>query len=155
MRHTRRGLTIIELLTVVAVLGILAGITVPKVQEIRRRADAARVVGAIEVVRHAAYSYNESRNDWPPTTAFGLVPVGLASYLPSGFGFTQPGFTVAWVTLSVVENGQLAEYHTIGVFIQSGPTCQYLHGMLGGGSNPDLTAVCWDGGGQVQLKMDR
>lgn len=155
MRGARRGLTVIELLTVVAILGVVAGISVPRVQEIRRRADAARVVGAIEVVRHAAYSYNESRNDWPPTTAFGLVPVGLGPYLPSGFTFAQPGFTVAWVTLTVLENGQLSEYHTIGVFTQNGYTCQYLNGMLGGESNPDLSTVCWDGGGQVQVKMDR
>lgn len=155
MTRNRRGVTILELLVTMLILAITAGIALPKVQEVRRRGEAAAVVGAIEVVRHAAYSYNESTAQWPPSAAFGVQPAGLAPYLPEGFSFVQPRFSLAWMSLDVLEGGQVREVHTIGASMRDGSTCAYMHGLLGGSANGDVTAVCWGGGGQVQLKMDR
>lgn len=155
MTRNRRGFSFLELITVVAVLGILVGISIPQYQQVRRRADAAKVVGAVHVVRHAAYSYNESTQQWPPAAAFGSTPPGLASYLPSGFSLTQPTFSLAWMSLDVVQDGLTQTTHTIGISVPDGLTCQEVESMLGGSSNADVTALCWAGGGQVQVKVDR
>lgn len=155
MMRGHRGFTLVELITVVAVLGILVGVSIPQYQQVRRRADAAAVVGAVHVVRHAAYSYNESTQEWPPGAAFGRTPPGLAGYLPSGFSLTQPTFSLAWMSLDVVQNGLTETIHTIGISVPDGLTCQEVESMLGGAANADVTAICWPGGGQVQLKVDR
>jgi general secretion pathway protein G len=49
--RSRRGLTIIELLAVVAIIGALATIAIPKVQEAVERAKVARAIGDIRALQ--------------------------------------------------------------------------------------------------------
>lgn len=63
MKNNRKAFTLIELLTVIAIIGILAGIIVPTVGAVRERANVAKTksmfsqwVGAIELYRQE-YGY--------------------------------------------------------------------------------------------------
>lgn len=92
MRRLRRGFTIIELLAVLAIIGILARIGIPRFWEIRRRATAASIVGDMQTIRDAALNYYQDGDVWPPDYAAGVTPIELVKYLPDQFNFTRKGY---------------------------------------------------------------
>lgn len=95
-------MTLIELLTVMAVIGILAGIALPTFRTSVARADAARVVADVRAVRMAAAQYLSQHDALPPNGDWGEVPPEFLAYLPDGFPFDYKGVEYAW---AVVEAG--------------------------------------------------
>lgn len=79
---TRKGFTLVELLTVIVVLAILAGVAVMKYIDLRNAALAAQVASDVHAIRLAAFNYFAEQEDWPPETGAGSVPVGLGPLLP-------------------------------------------------------------------------
>lgn len=99
---SRAGMTLIELLTVMTVIGILAGIAVPTFRTSVARADAARVVADVRAVRMAAAQYISQHDALPPSGDWGDVPDEFRPYLPDGFAFGYKGLEYAW---AVVDGG--------------------------------------------------
>jgi prepilin-type N-terminal cleavage/methylation domain-containing protein len=96
MIRRRRGFTIIELMTVMIVIGLLAGIAVLKYIDLRHRARAVQVAADLETVRLAAYSAWYEHNTWPAEAASGQVPTDLVPYLPGNLSFTNSDYTLDW-----------------------------------------------------------
>ncbi len=155
MKHGNRGFTLIELLTVLVLISVLLGMSIPKYQEVRRKAIAARVVGSVLTVRNAAFQFNEANGTWPPATGAGRVPRGLAPFLPSGFSFRSADGALTW-QMRTIRIGTVRRQ--VGQ-IQSRPTdpavCRNVATALGGSRNPDLTIACTTRGGTVALFVDR
>jgi prepilin-type N-terminal cleavage/methylation domain-containing protein len=96
MSRQREGFTIIELMMVMIVIGLLAGLAVLKYVDLRHRARASQVAAELEAVRIAAYGAWYEHNAWPSDASAGEVPVDLVPYLPQGFTFAQPEYTLDW-----------------------------------------------------------
>lgn len=90
--HGKRGFTIVEILVVMAIVGILAGLAIPNMRTVLMRARATEVAGDFEVVRVAAAQYHADRSSWPSETSLGVVPPELTDYLPPGFTFQGNGY---------------------------------------------------------------
>ena len=93
----RRGWTLIEILTVLAVLGVLSSLAILKYIDLSRTAFAAKITGEFVTVRLAAYNYEaDHREQWPSETGPGVVPPEMAPYLPSGFTFVRGTYDLDW-----------------------------------------------------------
>jgi prepilin-type N-terminal cleavage/methylation domain-containing protein len=93
----RRGWTLIELLTVLVIMGLLASIAILKYIDLSRTAFAAKIAGEFGTVRLAAYNYEADHNNrWPAEVGPGTVPVELIDYLPKGFTFVKSSYLLDW-----------------------------------------------------------
>lgn len=92
----RRGFTFIELLVVVIVLSLLATLALLKYIDLRHRAMSASATADLQAVRLAAYSAWYEHGVWPGEVGAGAVPGGLIPYLPGGFDFSKPEYTLDW-----------------------------------------------------------
>ena len=93
-RKTRGGFTIVELMTVIIILGLLAGISILKYLDLRNQARSAEVAGDFRAVMVAAYNFYADNNGWPPDGSPGVIPPSLVQYLPSSFQFSKPEYTL-------------------------------------------------------------
>jgi prepilin-type N-terminal cleavage/methylation domain-containing protein len=109
----RAGLTLVELLLVVVIVSILAGLAIPNYQNVVTKARAADLLGRIDVVEVAVQSYLGDNNAWPGETGTGVIPTGIVSYLPANFSFTGEDFQLDWenggglIGVGIVTDNQL------------------------------------------------
>jgi prepilin-type N-terminal cleavage/methylation domain-containing protein len=96
LRRKRRatGFTLIELITVMMVLSVLAGIALPLLRGVIIKAEAADVVGDLNVIKVAVFAYQADHNAWPRDRGRGQVPPELVEYLPAGFSFRKDDYTL-------------------------------------------------------------
>lgn len=95
-----RGFTMIELLVVIIVLGVLATLALLKYIDLRDEAMTSQVAGDLQVVRVGAYNYWGEHEAWPNEVGAGQVPPELSTYLPGGFNFVRPTYTLDWEHLN-------------------------------------------------------
>jgi len=88
MSYSRRGLTLVELLVVIAVIGILVALLLPAVQAARESARRTHCANNLKQLTVAAQNYHDTRGSFPP--AFILVPKSNGSFA---------GGTTLWVEL--------------------------------------------------------
>ena len=106
MIRRRVGFTIVEFLTVMIVLGVLASLAILKYIDLTHRARTALVAGDLQAVRIAAYGAWYETGKWPAEVGPGVIPPGLAQYLPGGFTFQRNEYTLDWENFSPPNGGQ-------------------------------------------------
>lgn len=94
IRRPRRGFSLIELMTVISVIGMLAAIGFPRYREMKRRAYFAAVLSDFNTVRIASYNYFADNATYPADGAAGSPPPALLPYLPQGFEFSTSSYTL-------------------------------------------------------------
>jgi prepilin-type N-terminal cleavage/methylation domain-containing protein len=92
----RRGFTFIEVLVVLLVMSILATLGILKYIDLKHRAMSSSATADLQAVRLAAYSAWYEHSTWPADVGAGTVPPGLVPYLPIGFSFDKPEYTLDW-----------------------------------------------------------
>jgi prepilin-type N-terminal cleavage/methylation domain-containing protein len=118
MTRRRAGFTFIEVLTVLIVLGLLASLAILKYIDLTHRARAAQAAADLQAVRIAAYGAWYETGQWPAEVGAGIVPPGLASYLPGGFTFHRREYTLDWENFVPPNGGQTAGMQ-VGVVVSS------------------------------------
>lgn len=118
MIRRRAGFTFVELMTVLIVLGLLAGLAILKYIDLTHRARAAQAAGDLEAVRIAAYGAWYETGKWPAEVGPGIIPPGLGQYLPAGFTFQRSEYTLDWENF-VPANGGTSAGMQVGVVVTS------------------------------------
>lgn len=113
-RPRRSGFTLVELMTVIIIISLLAAIGLLKYMDLRNTARSAQVLGDFRSVMVAAYNYYADFNDWPPDAGAGTVPAPLAPYLPPSTQFTRSEYTLDYDNLGLGGSGYM-----IGVTVTS------------------------------------
>lgn len=75
MKSMQKGFTLIELMIVVAIIGILAAIALPAYQDYTKRARVSEGLSLAGGAKAAVTEYHSNNNDWPTDNA----AAGLAS----------------------------------------------------------------------------
>ena len=90
LRHavtSEQGFSLVEVLVVVAIIGIVANIAVPALMDAMVRADAGKVLADVDMIHEAVLTYRMENGSYPRSAGWGRMPSGLAPYLPDGFLF--------------------------------------------------------------------
>lgn len=98
---SRRGMTLTEMMVALTIIGILINLALPSLAELKRRGDAARVIGDYRTVRTAVFDRYATLGNFPGTGSWGAVPTALRGFLPSGFRFRYRSVDYRWRRFSL------------------------------------------------------
>ena len=113
---------------VVLVIAILAAIAIPNMKSVLMRARAAEAVGDLQVLRHAVFSYLGDNHQWPPDAGVGVVPAGMAAYLPEGWSMVKENYEMNYDNWASV--GQV-DFIAVTVEVADTDFGSYVVDMLG------------------------
>ena len=83
MRRVQQGLTLIELMIVVAIVGILAAIALPAYQDYIIRSKMSEGVAAAAACKTSVSEYVSTKNAWPASTALSGCSTLTTQYVAS------------------------------------------------------------------------
>ena len=117
MTRRRAGLTFVELMISMVIVALMSSIAVPKYHDIKRKAFAAKILGDFQVVRVASLNFYADSGHFPDDAPEGTVPTGLEKYLPQGFSFTQPLWTLDYERVVITPSRFVAGDELVGVAV--------------------------------------
>lgn len=111
------GVTLVELATVVVLVGILATIAIPRTRDAVTHARATAVTSDMRTAQLAIFDYFLEHDGWPPDAAPGEVPEGLSPFLPQGFSFLGEHARLDYVDLREGGVGRWGENIGLTAFV--------------------------------------
>lgn len=120
MKKVQQGFTLIELMIVIAIIGILAAVALPAYQDYTTRAKVSEIIVLASKDKASLSEYYISRGEMPATTtAAGLNDnIAQSTYL-SGIAFTQNSTSEAQIQYTTKNLGGDADGKTI-IFVGEG-----------------------------------
>jgi general secretion pathway protein G len=75
--HDNRGFTLVELLMVIAIIGVLSLMVIPQYSNLQNKVKSARCKSEIRTVEKNIIAYNLEKGSFPPTGSLGLATTTL------------------------------------------------------------------------------
>jgi prepilin-type N-terminal cleavage/methylation domain-containing protein len=97
-RQRNAGYTLIEVVVVMAIIGIIANIAIPIYRHARLKAEAAKIVADFVAVRFAASQYYHDHREWPKEAPSGNEPKELTPYLEGRINWKRGTYRYDWET---------------------------------------------------------
>jgi type IV pilus assembly protein PilA len=98
-----KGLTLIELLIVIAILGIIAAVIIPNIGTFMTMGTMTAATGEAANVKTAALAYYGDYGKWPDSTMSGNFTNYIAGKLKAEYYFNEAGFIYAVSSPGVVD----------------------------------------------------
>ena len=106
MKTAQKGFTLIELMIVVAIIGILAAVAIPAYQDYTTRAKVSEIIGLGAAAKTSISEYYQTVGVMPTNaTSAGVATSPAASAYVSTIAFTRTSDTVADITYTVANLG--------------------------------------------------
>ncbi|HTT07452.1 MAG TPA: pilin [Gammaproteobacteria bacterium] len=99
MKKLQQGFTLIELMIVVAIIGILAAVAIPAYQDYTIRARVTEGIGMAAAAKTAVSEYRLSRTAFPADNSAAGVANTISSKFVTGLTVTSGVITVTYATL--------------------------------------------------------
>jgi prepilin-type N-terminal cleavage/methylation domain-containing protein len=96
----QRGFTLIEMFTVLVILGILSAVGLFKYIDFRQQAYSALVAADLTATKVAAITAWTDSEQWPPDAGPGIEPIEIRRHLPGNVTFMNSDYTLDWDNLS-------------------------------------------------------
>lgn len=106
MKKVQQGFTLIELMIVVAIIGILAAIALPAYNDYTTRAKVSEGIGLAAAAKSAVSEYRVSQATYPTSNSSAGLPGTIASKYVSSVGVSGSGLiTVTYTAAAGVTAG--------------------------------------------------
>lgn len=79
--HRQPAFTVVELIVVIVVLAILAGVAIPKYFDYSTRARASALSGSLKVMQQVILAYNRDSRGWPADVNPRICPPEIVNYM--------------------------------------------------------------------------
>jgi len=114
VRHRKSvaGFTLVEIMVVVTIIGLLAALGVPAFLRAQKKSQAATLTNDFRQFDSAFQRYLTENGTAPPAAAVGVVPTGMAGYLPDAYTKASPlggGYQWSGPSANIVLTGSNAD----------------------------------------------
>jgi type II secretory pathway pseudopilin PulG len=130
----------IELMIAMTIVALLSAIAVPKFRDMRRRAEAAQIMGDFDTMRHAVLSFYVDSSYFPAESNAGKVPRNLGKYLPANFKMKKPQWELDYENWSLKTGSKYTKTGiVVGMSFTTPDTLLGRHAMRLIGNTPNYT----------------